>query len=312
MLTRRQLRIKALQALYAYKFTESSMQKALNALENSIDYIFDLYLLELKALTEFRRFEEERLERGLTKKIPTESDLNPNKKLLDNVVLKKLANDRSLQNLIDEHNIRWGDDRDVLQNIYLKFIQSTVYTEYLKSNEHDVEIQRQFVKDLYAFCIGHNDIIHEIYEARNIHWTDDLEAVQMMVVSTINMVSISEEEPLKLVSLFKDEEDQEYYMELMRKTIQNDEYFEELISEKAQNWDGERIAVIDKLLMKLALAELIYFNQIPVKVTFNEYIELSKQFSTSKSGVFINGVLDKLTAQLTKSGEVKKIGRGLL
>jgi transcription antitermination protein NusB len=312
MLTRRQLRIKALQALYAYKFTESSMQKALNALENSVEYIFDLYLLELKALKEFRRFEEERLERGLTKKIPTESDLNPNKKMLDNVVLKKLANDRSLQNLIDEHKIRWGDDRDVLQNIYLKFIQSSAYIEYLESNEHDVEIQRQFVKDLYAFCIGHNEIIHEIYEARNIHWTDDLEAVQMMVVSTINMTNTNEEEFLKLVSLFKDEEDQEYYIELLRKTIQNDEYFEELISEKAQNWDGERIAVIDKLLMKLALAELIYFSQIPIKVTFNEYIELSKQFSTSKSGVFINGVLDKLSAQLTKSGEVRKIGRGLL
>jgi N utilization substance protein B len=311
MLTRRQLRIKALQALYAQHITGSSMQKAIRAFEESNENVFHLYLLEMKAIGEFHRLEEERLERGKHKKIPSAEDLKPNYTMVEHPLLKNIRTDKALSEMFEEQTVRWGDDRDILRSIYKKFIQTEVYTNFVNSQNPDASALRQFVMDIYGY-LAHDEVLHEVYEGRNIHWTDDLEAVQMMVVFTISQSPTEEDAPVSIAQLYKDDEDLDYGIELLKKAIQNEAYFDELIAAKATNWDGDRIAVIDKLLMKLALVELIYFNQIPVKVTFNEYIELSKQFSTSKSGVFINGVLDKLTAQLTESGEIRKIGRGLL
>lgn len=308
MITRRQLRIKALQSLYGQRATERSLTNTVQAMEDSLKNIYGLFLLEAKALGEFHRFEEERLERGKKKKMPTAEDMNPNMAMVDNPILRQLRFDDNIHALYDEYSVRWGDDRDLLFNVYKKLIESPVYEEY-KTAEQSLDNQKAFILEVYTQFFAYNDTLHELYEERNIHWSEDLEAVQMLVVSLIKQ---STESKLSIPDLFKSEEDHEFALQLLKKTIQNSDYFEEIIGGQTKNWEADRIALIDKLLMKLALAELIYFSQIPIKVTFNEYIELSKQFSTSKSGVFINGVLDKLTAQLKEEQQIKKIGKGLL
>ncbi|MCC5917284.1 MAG: transcription antitermination factor NusB [Cryomorphaceae bacterium] len=312
MLTRRQLRIKAMQAFYAHHLTGGSMQKALNALEDSLEQVFKLFLLEMKALSEFHRFEEERFERGKKKKMPNPEDLVPNTKFLDNPLMAKIRQDTKLNQLFEEHTVRWGDDRDALQAIYKRFIESELYQTYMDSDSKDEEAHREFVIQLYTVFFAHNNDVHAMYEERNMHWTDDLEAAQMMVYHCLKNSTLAGESGLDVPNLFKDQDDEDFTLELLRKCIQNEEYFEELIVNQTKNWEADRIAVIDKLLMKLALAELIYFSQIPIKVTFNEYIELTKLFSTTRSGNFINGVLDKLVEQLKESKQIRKIGRGLI
>jgi transcription antitermination protein NusB len=312
MLTRRQLRIKAMQAFYAHQVTGSSLQKAINMLEDSLDNVFQLFLMEMKALGEFHRLEEERLERGKKKKMPAPEDLAPNLTMVENPLLKKVRFDENLTALFNEHSVRWGDDRELLSTVYKKMISGKEYLEYMALTNPTGEQHRSFVMEMYSAYFAHNEVLHELYEERNIHWTDDLEAAQMMVVFTLNESSPDEVQPLTLPALYKDNEDLDFTLELLRKSIQNEDYFEELIAAQTKNWESDRIAVVDKLLMKMALAELIYFTQIPVKVTFNEYIELTKLFSTSRSGTFINGVLDKLVAQLTESKQIRKAGRGLL
>ncbi|MGB0176881.1 MAG: transcription antitermination factor NusB, partial [Owenweeksia sp.] len=157
-----------------------------------------------------------------------------------------------------------------------------------------------------------NETIHQLYEDRNMHWADDLDAAQMMVAKTLKSYSEEQDETTSLPELLKDDSDIEFARTLYRTSIKNSESYGEMIHEKANNWEMDRIAVVDVILMKMALAELVSFNEIPVKVTLNEYIELSKEYSTPKSGNFINGILDKLKNELTEAGDIRKIGRGLL
>lgn len=309
MITRRQLRIKALQAFYAHRTTGRSLPNTLKALEESIEGVYTLFLLEVKALGEFHRFEEERLERAPKKRMPTAEDLKPNEVMVNNPIFKHIRFDDRLVGLYEEYSTRWGDDRDLLYSVYQKMLQSEVYENYKGLDAPSLDDHRTFVMEVYTQFFAYNETLHELYEERNIHWSEDLEAVQMLMVS---LIKLSTSEELNLPELFKSEEDREYVVQLLRKAMQNNDYFEELIAAQTKNWEADRIALIDMLLMKLALAELIYFPQIPIKVTFNEYLELSKFFSTSRSAVFINGVLDKLTAQLKTDEQIRKIGKGLL
>ncbi len=309
MITRRQLRIKALQAYYAHHTTGRSLPNTIKALEESVESVYELFLLEVKALSEFHRFEEERLERGRKKKMPTPEDLNPNTVLVDNPILKNIRFSDELSPLYDDHAIRWGDDRDLLYKVYQRMIQNEAYAEYKAIATPTIEDHRAFLLELYTQFFAYNDTLQELYEERSIHWAEDLEAVQMLIVS---LIKHSNEDQLVIPSLFKSEDDREYVVQLLRKAMQNGDYFGELIAAQTKNWEADRIALIDMILMKLALAELVYFPQIPIKVTFNEYLELSKQFSTSRSAVFINGVLDKLTAQLKKDEQIRKVGKGLM
>ncbi len=309
MITRRQLRIKALQAFYAHHTTGRSLQNTLKVLEDSIESVYELFLLEVKALSEFHRFEEERLERGRNKKMPSAEDLQPNTALLDNPILKHIRFSDSLTPLYDDYAIRWGDDRDLLYTVYQRMIQNEAYDDYKAIESPTIEDHRAFLLEVYTQFFAYNDTLQELYESRSIHWSDDLEAVQMLMVA---LIKHSTETEFNIPPLFKSEEDHEYVVQLLRKAVQNSDYFGELIAAQTKNWEADRIALIDMMLMKLALAELVYFPQIPIKVSFNEYLELSKQFSTSRSAVFINGVLDKLTGQLKDDEQIRKIGKGLL
>lgn len=340
MLTRRHIRIKVLQALYGFsQDTDPNLVQTLKELEKSLDRIFELYLYELRVFIEMHRMAEERIEKNRNKFRPTEEDLNPNLKWVENRVLKTLTENEKLQRLFEDHKVHWGDHRELLYKVFNDFRQSDVYKRYMESGNSSLKEDKQVLKIFYAEFITENEALHQHYEDASMHWADDLDAAQMFVVKTIksfqeadgvlysrlsltdnNEVSSADELPggydiVKekiTVDLFKDEDDATFGKMLLRYTVNETEENEKLISAKTRNWDTDRIASIDILLMKMALSELVHFDQIPVKVTLNEYIDLSKEYSTPKSGQFINGILDKLVLQLREEKRIVKVGRGLL
>ncbi|AEV31877.1 transcription antitermination factor NusB [Owenweeksia hongkongensis] len=313
MLSRRHIRIKVLQALYEYFQNEGTeMTRGNKRLMESIHGIYDLYLFELKALSDLLRIAEDEIDRRKNKRLPTADDLNPSTRFVDNMFLNWLKSNVNFNKQIELNHVSWGENRDALRNIYKQMEASEEYAEYIALPENSIEADKKFIKWVYGTYIVNSDLVHQLYEDKNMHWADDLDAAQMMVAKTIKRFSAEMDEFTALPKLIKDSDDLSFAETLYKKCIANSEAYEELIHEKAVNWEMDRIALIDIILMKQAIAELTNFKEIPIKVTFNEYIELSKEYSTPKSGNFINGILDKLKTDLVDKGDIRKIGRGLL
>ncbi len=313
MLSRRHLRIKVLHALYEMTLNDGlTMAKGLNRLNASINNIYRLYLKELKLLADMLKVAEDEVERRKNKKLPTEEDLNPPMNFLNNSFLNWLANNQSFAKGVEIEKISWREDKDMIRKVFREFNQSAEYNDFQKLESHSIADDKKIIKTLYGAFIVNNELFHQLYEDIDIHWADDLDAAQMMVSKTLKAFGEDHDEMTPIPKLIKDKDDLDFAQTLFARVINNSSQYEEMIRDKAKHWELDRIAQIDMLLMKLALAEMIAFNQIPVKVTLNEYIELSKEYSTPKSGTFINGILDKLKDELLQGGEIRKIGRGLL
>lgn len=313
MLSRRHIRIKVLQALYELGKDETvDIVVGIRKLQRSIDRIYELFLFELKAISDVHQFAKEQIEQKKNRKLPSKEDLNPNMRFAENKFLTWLENNNQFNSGIERYKINWGDEKDILIRIFKEFQESKEYQEYMSAEENTISDDKRIVKIFYGKHIVYSEVFHQLYEEKEMHWADDLDAAQMMVAKSLKSFGESFDESTALPSLLKDTSDLEFAKILYRDCRQNDSKYSELIHAKTKNWELERIAQIDVLLMKMALSELINFNQIPVKVSLNEYIEISKEYSTPKSGNFINGILDKLKFDLDESGEIKKIGRGLL
>lgn len=314
MLSRRHIRIKVLQALYSYLQNESAtVTQGEKNLRKSIEDIYRLYLFELRALEELHTLAQEKIDRNKKKKLPTEEDLNPVPHFVENRFLGWLTNHTEYHRLLEKHHVAFHDNRDIIKGIFKEIEVSNIYQQYLQERKKPSPAEdKRLVKWIYGTYLVTNESLHQFYEEQSLHWADDLDAAQMMVAKTIKSFSEDTTPEKPLVSLYKDISDLQFGLELFRKTIINDDEYSTLIKEKALNWESERIAVVDAILLKMALAELVVFQEIPIKVTLNEYIELSKEYSTPKSGNFINGILDKLQEEMKAEGKIKKIGRGLL
>jgi len=313
MLTRRHLRIKVFQALYAYDLDpERGLVKAEKQLRQSIEDIYRLYLYDLAALLLVHRFAKERIELNRRKKLPTQADLNPNLRFAENKFLVWLEGNEKFKAEIEARRIKFGDEKELIRKIYREIEEDERFQLYLDADFSDAKEDRKIVKYLYGTFFTENESLHEVYEERNMFWSDDLDAAQSMVVKTITSFDSNNEHKSQLVPLIKNQEDLDFALKLFRVSVNEGAAYEKRILAQAEHWEGDRIAVIDQLLMKIALAELVTFNQIPVKVTLNEYIDLAKQYSTKRSGQFVNGILDKLQQEMQAKGEIRKIGRGLL
>ncbi len=302
-----------MQALYGYyRDDKADMVLSLRNLKRSIDRIYELYLYDLCTLKELHRAAEERIEILKNKKRPTEEDLNPNLSFVNNRVLRHLEENLELSHLVEDKHISWAEYRDQFKKVFNQVREDEYFLKYMNGGLPGFSGEKKIVKYIYAQYICNNEFFHTFYEDLYIHWADDLDAAQMMTTKTIKTLSEDANDKHGLVKLFKDKSDEHFGPLLFRKVISNDEKFEKLIGDKTKNWETDRIAVIDIILMKMALAELTEFPEIPIKVTLNEYIELSKQYSTPKSGNFINGILDKLVIFLKENNQIEKVGRGLL
>lgn len=319
MLGRRHFRVKVLQSLYAFfQGGESRIEVAEKNLLLSIEKVYELYFLQLSFLLEVIHFYKYRMEESKGKFYPTEEERNPNQKLLENRVIVQLQQNKEIMDMIARYKMSWTEEQEMVRKVQQKLKSSKDLSEYLNSGTSSYEEDQEFAGKLFRKFIAKSGDLEFYCEERSIHWADDYDVAAVFVLKSLKLLSEKFGEKDSLPALLtKDagsdaEDDRKFLLDLFRKTIKHSEEFEKLIDARTQNWELERIALTDIILIKMALSEFMYFSQIPVKVTMNEYIEISKEFSSVKSKSFINGILDKLVGDLTEKKKIKKSGRGLM
>lgn len=314
MLNRRHLRIKILQMLYAYyQSGEENLLKFENELLNSVERMYDLYMLLLLSMPELVVAAENRIDDKKKKLRPTEADLNPNLKFVKNQLFEKIQESSVLRKESELHKANWigAEKQEIFRKLFLQIQESELYFEYMNDGENSFENHKSFALNLFKSEIANSELLHNFFEETSIHWMDDLDHTCSMVLKTLK--SSEENTEFAILPLYKpNDSEKEFVVELFRKTVAMNTENELLIDELTKNWELERIAKMDIILLKIGITELQIFPEIPTKVTLNETIEISKYYSTPKSNTFINGVLDKAIDRLKKDKKIVKIGRGLL
>ncbi len=311
MLSRRLLRIKVVKALFAHiKSGADNMMASEKTLMASVDKAYDLYFQILTLPVEVARYAEQRQELAKQKKLPTHEDLNPNTKFVDNAVIRIIANSDAVNDRIAARKLGWERYPELIRTLYARLLDSDYYKEYMlrdeRSFDEDKHLVEEFFKELQN-CEALDDVLEEI----SILWADDLPYIIMMIIRSLSGLRASHSE-IRVPAKFKSEEDPEFVKTLFEKALVNYNAYQDYIEKFTANWDVERIVFMDNLIIGTAMAELTSFPAIPVKVTLDEWIEISKYYSTPGSSTFINGVLDKIVASLTEEGRIKKAGRGLI
>lgn len=313
MISRRIIRIKVMQSLYAF---HSSPDQTINLAEkelfHSIHKSYDLYHWLLQLLVEVHSYANERIELKRQKFIPTAEDLNPNSKFVSNDIILRLAENLTLQDYLEKAKLSWVDHPELIKKLYTELTESDQYIKYMSNNDRSIKEDRDIVEFFYTNIVAPSEDIYQLLEELSIYWNDDLEFVASMVIKTLRKFKLTTHETKGLMPLFKDEDDLAFTKKLFRNCVLNSKEYREIITKHLRNWDLDRIAFIDVLIMEMALCEFTNFPSIPTKVSLNEYIDLAKFYSTSKSRTFINGILDKILKKLKEEGKINKVGRGLI
>jgi len=313
MISRRIIRTKVLQILYAYYSSEDkSLSKTEKELFFCIHKSYDLYHYLMALVIDVANYAEKRIDIKKKKLQPTDEDLHPNTKFTSNLLIQQLRTNRQLNAYIDQKKLSWGNNPELIKELYLIMVESDVYKNYMADENRSYLDDRKFIERLFNKVILLTEDLYIVLEEQSIFWNDDVDFVISMIIKTIKKFNEFSDSDNKLMPLYKDDEDRDFTKNLLRKSIINHDELRELIKLHSKNWDVERIAFMDILIMQLAIAEFIYFPSIPTKVSMNEYIELSKFYSTEKSRNFINGILDKTLKDLKNSNKINKIGRGLI
>ena len=311
MLSRRLLRIKVLKSLYAHLKSDSTSLKASEKyLIESIDKAYDLYFQMLTLIVDVARYAEGRQEIAKQKMLATYEDLNPNRRFVDNGVVQLLATSDTLGDEVASRKLTWSRHPDTIKAIYNNLVETEFYKNYMSASTNTFVDDRKFVEDFYEW-ISEDELLQETLDEISMLWNDDLCFVLFMVVRTVSNLKRSHTD-VKLLPQFKSDEDLEFSKTLLIKSLVQYEERQELVDKYTSNWDVERVAFMDNLIISVAVTELLNFDSIPVKVTLDEWIDIAKYYSSPSSSNFINGVLDRAAADLIASGEVAKSGRGLL
>lgn len=312
MISRRLLRIKVLKSLYAHLTSESnSLMGSEKTLVASIDKTYDLYFQMMSLIVELARYAESRQEAAKQKKLPTFEDLNPNRKFVDNAVIRLIANSDAVNDYLAASKLSWANYPELIKTLFTQLEQTEYYQKYMASQESSWKEDMELVTAFYTNELEESEALEDVLDEQSILWNDDLGFALIMVTRTLSNMRASHTD-IKVLPKFKSWEDLDFARELFEKAAVNyDSYLAE-IENYTRNWDVERIAYMDNVIMVTAVAELLNCPSIPVKVTLDEYIEIAKFYSTPGSSTFINGILDKVVATLTENGKIKKSGRGLI
>ncbi|MBD0823905.1 transcription antitermination factor NusB [Aestuariibaculum marinum] len=303
-----------MQTLYAYKGGESDdFSKDQKFLLFSIDNMYNLYLLSISLLLEVQKRAESDLVKKQNKILATKEDKDPNRKFVNNEVLNLLQENYQLKNQLEVHNINnWQLDDEYVEVIFKAITSSELYEEYMKTRVSDFKEDKAFIVDVFKDIIAPNEKLYEYLEDKNLTWLDDLPTVNTTILKLLRKVKPSSPETHFTPKLYKDLDDKQFAIDLFKKTLLNRTAVNKEIDKKTQNWDADRIANIDYVLLQMAISEIKHFPSIPVKVTINEYLEIAKEYSTPKSSIFINGILDKLVKEYEDADSLNKVGRGLM
>jgi N utilization substance protein B len=314
MLNRRYLRIKVMQALYGFFQSDTrDLARSERELFSGIDKVYDLYIYQLALLLELRHVANVSLEDAKEKHRPTKEELDPNRRFIENKFILQLSENIHLKREMNNRRINWNNEYELVRKVFNTIRASEMYSSYMDSPDNDYKSDKSFIISIFKEFIADFELVNHLYEEKSLHWGDDIYLVNPMVVKTFESFSEEATPDFHLMPLYKDrEDDMDFVKDLFRQTaIRNDEN-EKLIGDKTKNWEVDRIALMDVLLMKMAITEVLHFSNIPVKVTLNEFIEISKMYSTPKSKIFINGILDKLIADFKRDNMLNKMGRGLM
>jgi N utilization substance protein B len=277
----------------------------------SINKTYDLYFQMLSLIVEVARYADERQQAAMQKKLPTYEDLNPNRKFVENAVVHLIAESDSVNDYLAAHKLSWARYPELIKALYLQLEQSDYYKKYMTSQERAFREDLALVTDFYTNELESSEMLEEVLDEQSILWNDDLGFALIMVTRTLSNMRPSHRD-VKVLPKFKSDEDLDFAMELFEKAAVNYDSNLEVIEQFTRNWDIERIAFMDNVIMVTAMAELVSFPSIPVKVTLDEYIEIAKYYSTASSSTFINGVLDKIVTRGLEEGWIFKTGKGLL
>jgi len=318
MLNRRFLRIKVLQALYAY--LESGDTNVTNGIKNlleSIDKLHELFVWQLSFLVETKRFAENKITDNKHKYIPTYEDLHPNMRYVENRVINAIEENKDFKKKEAAFCINWGGmGSEVVKNYYNIMRDTEEYKNYMSDNVDNWNHDKKFLVDMIEMYYADLEVLEDFYEEKSIYFCDDYHLVSSMLAKFISELKKLDVDT-KLPTIYKTEgddvnADEEFVKKLFRETVRHADEYGKLVADNTNNWEKERICVMDMIIMEMAITELVCFPEIPVKVTMNEYIEISKFFSTPKSKNFINGLLDRLLKKMTEEKMIEKKGLGLL
>jgi transcription antitermination protein NusB len=313
MISRRLLRIKVLQIAYAYfKSDIDTLAKSEKELFFSIGKTYELYLSLYMLIIDIVRYARQRIELARGKLSPTYEDKHPNTRFAENILVSHLENHELLNSLFKKYKISWVNNPELIRELYNKLMTSEFYISYMNEEETTWNSDKKFILEMMNELFLSSESLEQVLEERSIYWNDDLDFTILMADKSLKKYSGPDSEPIPVYSLFKDEEDREFVKRLFHNLVLHHEEYEKLIDLHTRNWDVERLAYMDILILELAIAEILENDSIPVKVSFNEYIEIAKYYSTEKSSNFINGILDKIIQQLREENKITKRGRGLI
>lgn len=307
MINRVLIRLKIVQIVYAYyQNGGKNLDTAEKELFFSLSKAYDLYNYLLLLMVEVTKQANKRLNAAKNKLVPTKVELFPNTKFVENRFIAQLEVNKQLLEFSNNQKKTWENEADFVKTLCDKILESDIYKEYMASETSSYEEDRELWRKLYKNIIFNNIELDQVLEDQSLYWNDDKEIVDTFVLKTIKRFDEKNGAKQELLPEFKDEEDQDFARRLFRRTILNADYYRHLISENTKNWDLDRVAFMDVVIMQIALAEILSFPNIPVSVSLNEYVEIAKLYSTPKSGGFINGTLDGIVNSLKKENKLTK------
>lgn len=305
MVNRILIRIKVVQIVYSYLVNiDKSIDTSEKELFFSLEKAYELYHRLLLLMIELTDAQNKRIENACFKYTATAADKNPDTRLINNRFIAQLRENKMLKEYVDRQSVSWVNEPDFIRILLDRLLASDLYKTYLTSEEDSYAVDQDFWKKAFKHIIVENEDLSEILEAQSLYWNDDLETISTFVLKTIKRFDQSKGAEQELLPMFKDDEDAEFAKMLFRKTLMNVDVNKALIDQHTKNWEIDRVAFMDIVIMLVAIAEIKSFPTIPVKVTLNEYIEIAKAYSTIKSGHFINGILDAIASQLKKDGSL--------
>ncbi len=307
MINRVLIRLKIIQIIYAYYQNDSkNLDAAEKELLFSLSKAYDLYNYLLLLMVGVTEYALKRIENGKIKKLATDEDLNPNMRFVENKFIQQLQSNKMLLEYAHRQKRTWNDHEEFLKSLYEKMQATDIYKEYMAKGSTTYLEDRDFWRKLYKTLICANEDLDRLMEEMSLYWNDDKEIVDSFVLKTINRFDETEGANQELLPEFKDEDDRSFAIRLFRRSILNCDEYRKLINENTRNWDLNRVAFMDVIIMQVALAEILSFSNIPISVSLNEYVDIAKYYSTPKSGAFVNGTLDGIVKSLRLEGKITK------
>ena len=307
MINRVLIRLKIVQIVYAYyQNGGKNLDTAEKELFFSLSKAYDMYNHLLLLMVEITKQAERKQSAAKNKLLPTEEELHPNTKFVDNRFIAQLEVNKQLLEFSETQKKTWENESEFVKRLCEVIMNSDIYKEYMECETSSYEEDRELWRKIYKRIIFNNYELDQVLEDQSLYWNDDKEIVDTFVLKTIKRFEEENGADQPLLPEFKDDEDQDFARRLFRRSILNAEYYRHLISENTRNWDLDRVALMDIIIMQIALAEILSFPNIPISVTFNEYVEIAKLYSTPKSGSFINGTLDGIVKALKEENKLTK------